>query len=42
MAPYEYLNIGSWYVINQGNGSQADWPNASNLGVNFLLLIDDN
>lgn len=42
MAPYEWLNIGAWFIINQGNGEQADWPNSSNLGINFLLLIDDN
>lgn len=35
-----YLRIGSWYVINLGQVSD-DYPNADELGSNFLLLVDN-
>jgi hypothetical protein len=35
-----YLGIGSWYVINLGQVPD-DYPNASELGSNFLLLVDN-
>ena len=41
MAPFDYLGIGTWCMINQ-NGAATDWPNAQNLGVGFVLLVDDN
>ena len=43
LAPYQYLNIGSAFVINAGN-STNDYPSnaANDLGTNFLLLWDDN
>jgi hypothetical protein len=41
LAPYEYLQIGEAYVINQ-NGGVTDWPTTSNLGGGFVLLWTDN
>jgi hypothetical protein len=41
LAPYNYLGIGSAYVINQ-NGAATDSPDSTNLGTGFLLLWDDN
>lgn len=41
MAPFEYLGIGSWYIINQ-NGATTDWPNSSNLGTGFVAIVGDN
>jgi hypothetical protein len=41
LGPYEYLNIGSAYVINQ-NGAASDFPNNTDLGVDFVLLWADN
>ncbi len=41
LAPFDYLKIGSAYVINQ-NGSASEWPNDTNLGTDFQLLWGDN
>lgn len=41
LAPYEYLQIGQAFLINQ-NGASTDWPNDSDLGNGFVLLWDDN
>ena len=41
LAPYDYLGIGSAFIINQSGGA-ADIPNASNLGSQFILLWDSN
>ena len=41
LAPYDYLGIGSAFVINQSGGA-ADIPNASDLGSQFILLWDSN
>jgi hypothetical protein len=41
LAPFDYLKIGSAFVINQV-GSASEWPNANNLGSGFLLLWDSN
>lgn len=40
LAPYEYLQIGEAYVINQ-NGAASDIPNSTNL-AQFSLLWTDN
>ena len=40
LAPYNYLKIGSAYVINRsGTSGEAD---VTNLGTDFVLLWDDN
>ncbi len=41
LAPFDYLQIGSVFVINQ-NGASTDWPDDTNLGSGFALLWDDN
>jgi hypothetical protein len=41
LAPFDYLQIGSAYVINQ-NGAATDWPDDTDLGTDFLILWDDN
>ena len=41
MAPFDYLQIGAWYVINQ-SGAIMDWPDSNTLGAAFLVLVDDN
>ena len=41
LAPYDYMRIGSLYVINQ-TGAKTDWPDDTNLGTAFTLLWDDN
>ena len=40
LAPYEYLGIGSAFVINQ-NGATTDWPTDTNLGSGFALIWDN-
>jgi hypothetical protein len=40
LAQYAYLKIGSAYVINSGQVAD-DYPSASELGSDFLLLWDD-
>lgn len=39
---YQYLNIGSAYVINASNAAINDYPNASSLGTDFVLVWGDN
>lgn len=39
---YQYLNIGSAYVINASNASVNDYPNATSLGTDFILVWSDN
>ena len=39
---YQYLGIGSAYVINASNASVNDYPNASSLGIDFVLIWSDN
>jgi hypothetical protein len=40
--PYQYLGIGSAYVINASNAGVNDYPNATSLGTDFVLLWGDN
>jgi len=40
LEPYDYLQIGSAYVVNQ-NGASTDFPNDSDIGQ-FALIWDDN
>jgi hypothetical protein len=42
LSQYEYMQIGSAYVLDAGNVVEADYPNQYNLGVQFLLLWSDN
>ncbi|TWH46327.1 hypothetical protein [Sporomusa sp. KB1] len=37
---YSYLGIGSAYVVNTGN-SATEFPNDSNLGVDWILIWSD-
>ncbi len=39
---YQYLNIGSAYVINVSNSNINDYPNATDLGTDFILIWGDN
>lgn len=40
---YQYMQIGSAYVLNVSNGTTAlDYPGASDLGTDFILVWDDN
>lgn len=39
---YQYLNIGSAYVINVSNSTINDYPNATDLGTDFILIWGDN
>lgn len=41
MSPFDYKQIGTWFVINQ-NGSSFDLPNNLNLGNGFVVLVDNN
>lgn len=41
LGPYDYLKIGSAFVINQSGTAQEN-PDDSDLGTDFLLLWDDN
>lgn len=40
LAQYQYLNIGSAYVINIGNNPN-DYPTSSSLGNDFVLVWSD-
>lgn len=42
LAQYQYLNIGSCYVINASNVPGYDYPNYINLGSDFVLIWGDN
>lgn len=39
---YQYLQIGSAYVINVSNANVNDYPNATDLGSDFILVWGDN
>lgn len=41
LAPYQYLGIGSAYVINS-SGTNEDLPGQTSLGADFVLLWGDN
>lgn len=41
LAPYDYMQIGSAYLINQ-NGAVTDWPDDTNLGTGFCMVWSDN
>ena len=41
LCQFDYLDIGSAYIINLGQVPD-DYPNAHELGNDFLLLWDDN
>lgn len=40
LAQYQYLGIGSCYLINIGN-APMDYPNNTNLGTDFILIWSD-
>ncbi len=42
LGQYQYLGIGSAYVINVSTGNVADYPGINDLGINFVLLWSDN
>jgi hypothetical protein len=39
---YQYMGIGSAYVINASNANVNDYPNATSLGTDFILIWGDN
>ena len=39
---YDYLKIGSAFVVPKVDSPSSDSPNASNLGTEFCLIWDDN
>jgi hypothetical protein len=39
---YDYMEIGSAYVVNVSNIFTYDYPNADQLGTNFVLVWGDN
>jgi hypothetical protein len=39
---YGYMEIGDAYVLNVGSVVDADYPNAFELGTQFILLWGDN
>lgn len=39
---YQYLRIGSAYVLNISNTDVVDYPDANNLGTDFVLMWGDN
>lgn len=39
---YQYMQIGSAYVINVSNSDINDYPNATDLGIDFVLVWGDN
>lgn len=41
LSQYQYLNIGSAYVLNISNNTTNDYPNATSLGIDFVLLWSD-
>lgn len=41
LMPYQYLNIGSAYIINI-SGTSLDYPNETTLGNGFYLIWDNN
>ena len=40
LAQYEYLQIGSAYIVNVGS-TDSDYPGQTDLGTNFILIWDD-
>lgn len=42
LQPYQYMNIGSAFVINSSGVATPDYPNSTDLGTDFILLWDDN
>jgi hypothetical protein len=40
LCQYEYLQIGSAFILNDGN-SESDYPGSTDLGTAFSLLWDD-
>lgn len=42
LAQYQYMNIGSAYVLKNTNDLSRDYPNSLDLGTDFLLLWSDN
>lgn len=42
LGQYVYLQIGSAYVLDMSNSVPIDYPNASDLGSDFVLLWGDN
>lgn len=40
LMPYQYLNIGSAYVVN-ASGIAQEYPSSSNLGTDYVLVWDD-
>lgn len=40
LAQYGYLNIGSAFILNEGN-SASDYPGRNDLGTGFVLLWGD-
>jgi len=41
LAPYQYLGIGSAYVLNSSGTTSPDYPNATDLGTDFVLIFDN-
>ena len=41
LAQYAYLGIGSAYIVNAAHIAADDYPNASELGTDFVLIWDD-
>ncbi len=39
---YQYLNIGSCYIINNSTTPNNDYPDANSLGTDFILIWSDN
>jgi hypothetical protein len=39
---YQYLKIGSIYIINNTNNPTSDYPGAANLGTEFIMIWGDN
>lgn len=42
LAQYDYLQIGSLFVVNVSNSYIFDYPNADELGTDFVLVWSDN
>jgi hypothetical protein len=39
---YQYLQIGSIYIVNNTNNPTTDYPNSTNLGSDFIMIWGDN
>lgn len=42
LSQYQYMNIGSAYILDNSNSDALDYPNSQTLGTDFLLLWSDN